>query len=200
MNASQRTVTLTLANGTVVSRTTKQSPTHAVVASALIPERVRQVVTSGIADDERHIARLEKALEAMDVVIVNRGLSSRGRDVNLEGKKSWTLYKATLMGSGPTDDNRKPLSTWCNSEGLCSPTQKVTDHLKQSAQRKQAALAESLESGRIQLAELDAGTFNPGSPEVLRWTVGEEAAQRALNSEFSYLRGIRDVDVVAVDC
>lgn len=200
MNASQRTITLTLANGTVVSRTTKKPPTHAVVASALIPERVREVVASGIADDERHIARLEKALEAMDVVIVSRGINTGGKDMSLEGKTSWTLYKATLMGSGPTDDNRKPLSTWCNSQGLCSPTQKVSDHLKQSAQRKLAALTESLVSGRSQLAELDAGTFNPGTPEVLRWAVGEEAAQRALNSEFSYLRGIRDVEVVAVDC
>ena len=136
----------------------------------------------------------------MDVVILSRGINAGSKDRSLEGKTSWTLYTATLMGSGPTEDNRWPLSTWCNSEGLCSPTRKVSDHLKRAAQRKLDALTESLASGRSQLAELDAGTFNPGSPEVLRWTVGEEAAQRALNSEFSHLRGIRDVDVVAVDC
>ena len=47
MNPPERTVTLTLANGTVLSRTSKKPPTHAVVASALIPERVRRVVASG---------------------------------------------------------------------------------------------------------------------------------------------------------
>ena len=193
----KRMVTVTFADGTMMR--TSRNYTHAVVASALIPDRVRKVVASGIAADERHIARLERALESMDVVILSRGLNTPGKDLNLEGKKSWTLHKATLTGSGPTDDGRKPLSTWCNSEGLCSPTEKASDHLKIAAQRKLAALNESLASGLSQLAELDAGTFNPGTPELLRWAVGEEAAGRALKSEFAYLRGIRDVDVIAVD-
>lgn len=198
MTPAKHTFTIASADGFVAERTSGKNYTHAVVASSLIPARVRRSTVLGIAANERHIARLEKALEAMDVVIVSRGLTTPGKDLSLEGKKSWTLYTAVLKGSGPMEDDRKALSTWCNSEGYCSPSEHVRDRLRMYAQNKLAALTEALVAGRAQLAELDAGTFDTGEPKVLRWAVGEKAARRAQASGLRSVRGHRDVDIISV--
>lgn len=198
MNPAKRTFTIALADGAVASRTSRNNYTHAVVASALIPDQVRRSTLQRIAEDELHIARLEKALETMDVAVVSRGIRGRAKNLNLEGRVSWTLYTATLKGSGPLDDDRKALSTWCNSEGFCSPAVHAQDQLATYARNKLAVLTKSLEDGRNRLAKLDAGTYDPGTPRVLRWAVGKKAALRAQASGLRSVRGLRSVDIIAV--
>lgn len=207
MTNPKNKTTVTFDDGTVARRTTERAYTHAVAVSAEIPELVRPHLIEGIAADEKYLAMLAEAIEKMEIVVANRGFHTQGKDLGHDGKPSWSNYEAALLGTRSDTDHRYTVTIHCNSESISrvfvdgegyKPVP-ARDVLKKYAEHRYEAVTGSLAAKRKFLAQLDAGTYDLGKPEVLRWSSREELAIKALNSEFNRGYPTRRLFITAVD-
>ena len=200
-------ITVTFEDGTVATRKSARAYTHAVTASAEIPELVREAMISGRAGEEALRDALVDALDKMDVVIRHRGFRSGGKDLDTSGNPSWSNYEAFLSGSRYPGGHFSGVSWHCNSEGISSKYMAgggkelvpVRGILQDHAQQRIAHLNQSMEMKTQIVARIDDGTFIPDPPKVLRWSTRQELAVKAMHSDFPGFSATRRLAVVEVD-